>query len=77
MRLLYNSEHYYVTEFPGCAGIELVDKQNRRSAFLEGDLAARFLASMAELSAHHPDREALEELVSRYGALLTNPLIVH
>ena len=77
MKLLYNSEHYCVTEFPGFEGVELVDKQNRRGVFLEGDLAAKFRASMAELAAHHAGREALEKLVSRYGALLTNPLIMH
>lgn len=77
MKLLYNSEDYCVTEFPVCGGVELVDKQNRRAAFLEGDLAAKFRASMAELTVLHSDRDAVEELVSRYGALLTNPLIVH
>lgn len=77
MKLLYNSEYYCVTEFPVCGGVELVDKQNRRGAFLEGDLAAKLRASMVELAARHPDREAVEELVSRYGALLTNPLVVH
>lgn len=77
MKLLYNSEDYCVTEFPVCGGVELMDKQNRRGAFLEGDLAAKFRASMAELAVRHPHREAMEELVSRYGALLTNPLIVH
>jgi len=77
MKILYNSEHYCVIEFPVCGGVEPVDKQNRRGVFLEGDLAAKFCASMVELAVLHPDREAVEELVSRYGALLTNPLIVH
>ena len=36
MNVLYNSDNYYVVEFPGHCGVELVDKQRGRGAFLEG-----------------------------------------
>jgi len=42
MRIVYNSEQYYVAEYPGQQGLELVDKRNARGTYFSGDVAERF-----------------------------------
>ncbi len=77
MNVMYNSENYYVAEFPGRAGIELVDKATGRGGFLEGAVETKFRASMADLASGEPSIESVDEFLARYGALLTNPMRVH
>jgi hypothetical protein len=77
LNILYDSENYCVAEFSAGAGIELVDKQARRSGFLEGPVAARFRASMARLCAAQHGEEAVEDFLCTYEALLTNNLRLH
>ena len=75
--ILYDSDNYCVAEFGGSRGIELVDKQARRSGFLEGAVAAHFRSNMAQLSAADTADEAVDEFLCTYEALLTNTLRLH
>jgi hypothetical protein len=77
LNILYDSENYCVAEFGAGAGIELVDKQARRSGFLEGPVAARFRASMAQLCSADHGEEAVDDFLCTYEALLTNNLRLH
>ncbi len=77
LNILYDSEHYCVAEFSAGVGIELVDKQARRSGFLEGPVAARLRSSMAQLSAADTAEEAMDDFLCTYEALLTNNLHLH
>ena len=77
MNVLYNSENYTVVEFPGCNGIELVDKTARRAGFLEGAVEVSFRSSMAGLAAERESVESVDEFLGHYDALLTNSLRVH
>ncbi|HXZ51191.1 MAG TPA: DUF3567 family protein [Burkholderiales bacterium] len=77
MRVLYDSSNYYVVEFPGRHGIELVDKRAGRTAYLQGMLEARFRASMADLCSQENNDESVDEFLGYYDALLTNPLVMH
>jgi hypothetical protein len=77
MNVLYDSEHYYVVEFPGRGGIELVDKAACRGAFLEGAVESHFRASMAHLATGGPTAESVDEFLGHYEALLNNPVILH
>lgn len=77
MNVLYNSANYTVVEFPGCGGIELLDKTARRAGFLEGAVEVRFRATMAGLAAGHKDVESVDEFLGHYDALLINPVRVH
>jgi len=67
MNVMYNSDNYYVVEFPGRHGIELVDKSTGRAGFLEGAVEVKFRASMADLAAGEPLLRT--DLVVRDGAL--------
>lgn len=77
MNVLYNSENYYVVEFPGLGGIELVDKAAGRGGFLEGAVEVRFRATMANLASREPSVESVDEFLGHYDALLTNPVVLH
>ena len=77
LNILYDSEHYCVAEFGADAGIELVDKQARRSGFLAGPVAARLRSSMAQLSAADTAADEVDEFLCTYEALLTHQLYLH
>ena len=78
MNVLYNSDNYYVVEFPGHCGVELVDKQRGRGAFLEGAVETKFRASMASLvSQEEGAAESVDEFLGHYDALLTNRVLLH
>ncbi len=77
MNVMYSSENYYVVEFPGRHGIELVDKTLGRSGFLEGAVEVKFRASMADLAAGEPSVESVDEFLGLYDALLTHSVALH
>ena len=77
MNVMYNSENYYVVEFPGRHGIELVDKTMGRSGFLEGVVEVNFRASMADLAAGEPSEELVDDFLGHYDALLINSVALH
>jgi hypothetical protein len=72
--ILYDSPNYCLAEFAGIAGVELVDKHTRRSAFLEGRLAAHLRANIARLTAEDLEDGEVDEFLLTYDALLTNPI---
>ena len=77
MNVLYNSENYYVVEFPGQRGVELVDKHRGRGAFLEGAVEVNFRASMANLASQDQSADSMDELLGRYDALLNQRVLLH
>ena len=77
MNVMYSSENYYVVEFPGNHGIELVDKTTGRAGFLEGALEVKFRASMAHLAAGELSEESVDEFLGGYDALLFNSVTLH
>ena len=76
MNLVYNSEHFYVVEFGG-DGYELVDKQSGRGAFLQGVSAERFRDSIQSVIAASPTVESMDEFLSGFEQLLTQPVVLH
>ena len=46
MNVIYNSDNYYVVEYPAQHGYELVDKQAQRGTYFQGDVADKFARSM-------------------------------
>ena len=77
MNVLYDSKHFYMAEFPGLEGIELVDKSAGRLGFLEGEVAFKLRASMMSLFSDSPSIESVDEFLEAYDALLTNPVVLH
>lgn len=60
MNVIYNSDNYYVVEYPAQHGYELVDKHAARGTFLQGDAADRLLESMKNAVAEEASVENLD-----------------
>jgi len=55
----------------------LMDKQARRSVYLEGALAAQFRATFRDLFSSGTLEEDVDEFLGRYGQLPTQPIVLH
>ncbi len=77
MNVIYNSDNYYVVEYAGERGYELVDKVTARGAFLHGDAADRFVQSMKEAVAEDASAEHLDEFLGSFDEILNLPVVYH
>lgn len=77
MNILYDSDAYCVAEFSADRGVELMDKQARRSVYLGGALAAGFRRSFRSLVLGDPEEEDVDALIERYTDLPAQPIVLH
>lgn len=77
MNVIYNSENYYVVEYPAEHAIELVDKRSARGTFLQGDVAERFAQSMQDAVAEEASAEHIDEFLGSFDTLLNQPAVYH
>lgn len=77
MNVIYNSDNYYVVEYPAQRGYELVDKQAARGTFLHGDAADRFAQSMQDAVAEDDSVEHVDEFLDGLNVLFTLPVVYH
>jgi hypothetical protein len=77
MNVIYNSDNYYVVEYPAQHGYELVDKHAARGTFLHGDAADKFLESMKSAIAEDASAEHLDDFLDGFDVLLTQPVVFH
>ena len=77
MNVIYNSERYYVVEYPAQHGYELADKGAQRSTFFQGDVADRFAKSLKDAVADEASVERVDEFLGNFDVLLSQPLLVH
>lgn len=77
MNVIYNSDNYYVVEYPAQHGYELVDKRSQRGTFFQGDVAARFAQSMQDVVTGGGTVENVDEFLGEFGVLLDLPVVYH
>ena len=77
MNLVYNSEHFSVVEYPTHGSFELIDKQGKTSAFIVGDTAAKFRASIENAFSKNPTIESIDEFLDDYEAPIEQQLTFH
>lgn len=77
MQIVYNSEHYYIIEYPAQEGYEVVDKHTQRGTFFHGDVAAKFRSAMSDVVGDDPSTERVDEFLSEFGALINFPVVYH
>lgn len=77
MNIVYNSDNYWVVEYPVGNGLELIDKHAARSAFFRGDVAERFAQSMNNAIAEDASVEHLDEFLGNFDVLLNVPVTFH
>ncbi len=77
MNIIYNSDNYYVVEYPTQNGYELVDKRSQRGTFFQGDVAVRFAQSMQAVVDKGATVEHVDEFLGDFGVLLDMPVVYH
>ena len=77
MNVIYNSDNYYVVEYPAQHGYELVDKQCQRGTFFQGDVADRFAQSMRTAVAETGCVEGVDEFLGSFDVLMNQALFYH
>jgi hypothetical protein len=77
MNVIYNSDNYYVVEYPVQHGYELVDKQCQRGTYFQGDVADRFAQSMRTAVAETGSIEGVDEFLGNFAVLMNQPVLYH
>lgn len=77
MNVIYNSDNYYVVEYPAQHGYELVDKHAARGTFMQGDTAEKFLNSMKLAIEEDASPEHLDEFFNQFDVMMTLPVVLH
>jgi hypothetical protein len=89
MHMLYNSDSFSIVQFEmpevegstaepsGRGGFEIVDKFARKEIFIEGALAASFMAGVEALINDSPSEEELDDYIGRFSSLMQQPLTMH
>lgn len=77
MNIIYNSDNYYVVEYPSHHGFELIDKHAARSAFLQGSVAETFAQSMQSAVDEDDSVEHVDEFLGNYDPMMSVPLTMH
>lgn len=77
MNVIYNSDNYYVVEYPAQHGYELVDKHAARGTYLQGDVAEKFFESMKNVIAEDATAEHVDEFLDQLDVLFNLPVVLH
>jgi len=77
MNIVYNSENYYVLEYPDQHGYEVVDKNAGRGTYFYGDIASKFRASIVRAINEDPSVERIDEFLAGFGGAVDFPITVH
>jgi len=77
MRIVYNSDQYYIAEYPGQQGLELVDKRTSRGTYFQGDVAENFANAMNVVVDADSSEEHVDEFLDSFSVLLNSPVVYH
>ena len=86
MNMIYNSMNYCVVEFAGFAardgredngGFEIMDKNAKREIYIGGELAETFRKDVTSLIDSEPSTEEIDDFLSRFDAMMQQPLVLH
>lgn len=82
LKCLFENEHYIVCTLTGSGalhteGIEVVDKEQRVSAYLTGKMRRVFIRQMKSWKEKSPELDELEARLDEFLVLNTNPLMLH
>lgn len=76
MQVVYSSSHYHVVEYPG-GGYELIRLHPATLTFLHGELASAFRQQFSDAMAEDDSTDALDEFLTGFDPLLTQPAVRH
>ena len=77
MSVVYSSPHYYVAEYPGQNGFELINLHQGTGTFLRGEIASSFRRSLANVIAGSHSVEVVDEFLENFDGLMIQPAVLH
>jgi hypothetical protein len=77
MNVIYDSDNYYVVEYPAHHAFELVDKRCARGTFFQGNVADRFAHAMQDAVDEEASSEHIDEFLDGFDLSLTQPVVIH
>ena len=77
MNIVYHSENYAIVAYPSRAAFELVDKQGRRTLFVQGSVALGLRDAIDNIPAGERDMESIDSLLDKYCAGAAKPITFH
>lgn len=78
MHVIYDSENYYVAEYPAQHGYEVVDKHWLRGTFFQGDVADKFAQSLRDVvSKESASVERLDKFFGDFDVLMVQSVLCH
>lgn len=77
MNVIYSSDHYSVLAYPAQRGVELFDKDYRRTLFLQGPSADHFCHAMDEIPEAERDEETIDAFLDDYCSGTARPIVIH
>lgn len=77
MNLIYNSDNYAILAYPLRYGFELVDKQSKRSLYVQGSIAIDLRAAIYRIPEADRDAASIDSLLDEYCAGAARPIVFH
>lgn len=77
MNVVYNSEAYYVVEYPEFDGYEIVSKRLARGVYLHSEQGDAFIEAFHESSKKDSSMEALDDFLELLDDLMQFPVLFH
>lgn len=74
---VYNSERYAIVAFPHYEGLELIDKETQRNAYVSGEVARGLHSSIVRIPEEERTTEAIDELLDDFCQGRVEPFVMH
>jgi hypothetical protein len=75
MQVIYNSDNYYLVEYPDQHAYELVDKRSARGMLFQGDSAAKFMDFMRIAVGEDASIEHVDDFLGSFDMLLDRRVV--
>jgi hypothetical protein len=75
IQVIYNSDNYYVVEYPEQHAYELVDKRSAHGTVFQGDGATRFMKFMRIAVGEDASVEHVDDFLDSFGMLLDRRVV--
>lgn len=77
MNVIYDSEHFWILAYPAQQGLELLDKDNLSTLFLQGAHARHFKHAIDEIPENARDAETIDAFLDEYCRGAGRPIVFH
>lgn len=77
MNVVYNSDEFYVVEYPADEGYEIVSKTLARSMYLHHAAGDAFVCAFRDAAGRDSSAEAMDDYLNEFCPMMHNPVVFH